>query len=220
MYLGACLPSRPRFERGDLLDYYVPVADYVGRSLAQGELPLWNPNGGCGFDQVGGAQAALFYPPTWVNALLPVGAAMTLLVLLHLVWFFWGFHKWLGLLGVGAVPALAGATVVAFGIIAEAWWPPMFYTLAWSPWILWSIERRGGWHWNIFIGAALVAMQVLAGSPQYFYYSMAVVGLYAVVKSCGQKSFRPITLLVVGTLFGAGLAASQLAVTSQYLKQC
>ena len=55
----------------DLLYFFYPQMEIVGRRLAAGELPLWNPHGCAGLPLLAALQPAVFYPGTWLS-MLPI----------------------------------------------------------------------------------------------------------------------------------------------------
>ena len=54
----------------DLL-YYLPIRQYIGQRVAAGELPLWNPLVGMGTSLAADPQSGLWYPATYLFAVLP-----------------------------------------------------------------------------------------------------------------------------------------------------
>ncbi|MFV1995520.1 MAG: hypothetical protein ACC661_08785, partial [Verrucomicrobiales bacterium] len=85
--------------------------------------------------------------------------------------------------------------------------------MAWVPWLLlalerWREKRRLCW---IVAGAAIVALQIFAGHPQYVYFGGMVTGIYALARAYGAKrSASFLGGLALIYLLGAGLAAVQL----------
>src|SRR5439155_1387464 len=73
----------------DLLAMHLPMKRFLVRSWHEtGELPLWFPYSFAGAPFVHDVQVAMFYPPHWPLLLLSeerVGAALTWLVVLHVV---------------------------------------------------------------------------------------------------------------------------------------
>ena len=75
----------PGASYSDLAVTHWPTMWFVAQTLReQGQVPLWRPliMGGAPF--VGNPLAALFYPPNWLFALLPVTPTLHLLIGLHL----------------------------------------------------------------------------------------------------------------------------------------
>lgn len=65
--------DRARFQSGDFTAIFYPARYYVGRSLAEGRLPLWNPYAFAGYPHAADPQAATFYPPTWITLAATLG---------------------------------------------------------------------------------------------------------------------------------------------------
>ena len=209
-----------RYAFGDLFAMFIPAADRLGQALAQGRIPFWNPEVGCGIDQFGTTHGAVCYPPMWVYAVLPVRAGMAVLVVLHLTIAATGMFRWLTSLGVTGGASLLGVSALLFGLVGESWWPPLLYTIAWVPWILALIDapgvrRRGRW----CALAGCFAMQMLAGFPQYVVYGSMLVFGYVLLKAGVERS-AGIVLYVSGAMVLAlALAGVQLVPSFLYMRQ-
>ena len=161
----------------DLQFYHQPLAWFASRSLARGELPLWDPFSYCGMPVYANLTTQLFYPPTALVLLASnwIGRGAHLLYFLE-----WQIaaHVFLGgafsfrlmrRIGAGGMAALAGATVFQLGgyfasqaqhlgaMDAAAWLP-----LAWLAAI--ELGGRFRWRWLAALVAAL-SLSFLAGFP-------------------------------------------------------
>jgi len=58
----------------DQVYLFIPWRWQIWQALRQGRLPLWDPDSFCGTPLAGTMQAAVFYPLTWLAALLPFAA--------------------------------------------------------------------------------------------------------------------------------------------------
>lgn len=65
--------DRARFQSGDFTTIFYPARYYVGRSIAEGRLPLWNPTVYGGYPHAADPQAATFYPLTWITIAATLG---------------------------------------------------------------------------------------------------------------------------------------------------
>lgn len=65
--------DQARFQSGDFTAIFYPARYYVGRSIAEGRLPLWNPYAFAGYPHAADPQAATFYPPTWITIAATLG---------------------------------------------------------------------------------------------------------------------------------------------------
>src|SRR5262245_18563242 len=99
LYPGALLRGEAFFERDLHLDSYPRMAA-LGRVVAQGAWPVWEPGLGFGQPMLADPSAQVLYPLTWVWLLLPWSVAYTAFVLVHL---------FVALLGAARLAARLGA---------------------------------------------------------------------------------------------------------------
>jgi hypothetical protein len=164
---------------GDLMNYYFGTLESVAERLGAGELPLWNPHACSGVPLLATAQAAAFYPGTWLAVLLPVERALPLLLFVECALAGWFCALWLQTLGRSRPAAALGGVLFVFaGVLGETFWPPVVATLVWLPWLLLCVEKLArGWRFPWAAGLALgTTLQILAGFPQYLVYSFFLVG--------------------------------------------
>jgi len=119
----------------DLLSFVLPRLSFLGRSLAQGHVPLWNP-----FDMAGMPYAAdpqsgwLYLPPMMLFSLLSPASAMRAFVVLNPALAGLGAYWFLRLEGVRRVAATAGglslSMTMATSIIAISM--PFAGAIAWT----------------------------------------------------------------------------------------
>lgn len=126
----------------DLILYYYPMLAYATERLAQGEIPLWSPYYGCGAPFLATAQVAIFYPGTWLALILPVGAALTVLmfgqVLLGGLFAALYFRS----LAVSAYGSAIGGVLFIFACsLGQTFWPSQVSTIVWLPFLLLCVER-------------------------------------------------------------------------------
>jgi hypothetical protein len=133
----------------DLLAMHLPLKRFLVRSWQEtGEIPLWNPYSFAGMPFVHDVQVAVFYPLHFPLYLLPeerIGAAMSWLVVLHIMiagWCMYAYARWRNL---DTFPALVAATGYMFGgkwllhILAGGQY--IMIPLAWLPLVLLLLER-------------------------------------------------------------------------------
>ena len=99
----------------DAFVYFYPLRAYFAASVAEGRLPLWNPHLFLGVPFLANPQTAVFYPGTWLFALLDVPRAYALNYLGHLVVVAASMHalgRWS--LGLGPLASLLGGAAFAF----------------------------------------------------------------------------------------------------------
>lgn len=181
--------------------------------LARGHLALWNPHVFSGTPFFGAFESALLYPPNWLHLVLPLAAAVNAIVILHV--FLAGAFTFFWARGRGASPqasALAGAVFMFSGpffLRVYAGHMPPLCVMVWAPALFCAID---GWNESgsgsyLLAGMFAVCMQVLAGNPQYAYYTALFAGLYALTRGREMRTLAGVSLMYMG---GAALSAVQL----------
>ena len=185
--------------------------------LRAGHLALWNPHiyGGAPF--FGGFQSALLYPPNGLYLCLPLGVAINVGIALHVFLTGFGMFLWMRERGLHPAAALFAGVICMFsGPVfphVYAGHLPNLCAMAWGPFIFLAIDgwlrcRTPGW---LLLGAAGVAMQILAGHPQYVFYTGVAAGLYAALQlAVARDRLRALAGLAAFPLAGAALSAVQL----------
>ena len=244
--IGPLLLLGWRLASGEVLFWGTPALQFVPwwvtawKQLAQGSLPVWNPNSGLGAPLLANYQTAFFYPPNWILCLLAAvfGAAgvawgYTFLVGLHLAWAGWGMARLAARLGLGRLPQVVCG--LSFGlcgyIVARMEFISMVWVAAWLPWVilysdeLCSLNLGTTQSKSLRLSVPLaicVAMQMLAGHAQLCWYTFQLASLWVLVagvRKLGWKFWRPLLGLGLSLGIGAMLAAIQLMPTAEYLLQ-
>jgi hypothetical protein len=200
----------------DLFLQYYSWRDFGFRELAKGNLALWNPHIFSGAPYFGEMQAALLYPPNWLFLLLPLVAAINWTIALHIFAIGAFMFLWMKVRGLHPVAGFfAGALVMFSGphfLHVFAGHLPQLAAMTWAPLIFCAIDglfstRKTGW---CLLGIFAVAMQILAGFPQYVFYTGIVAGLYSALRLIGQWNWWLAAKLLSIYLGGAVLTAVQL----------
>ena len=201
----------------DLASQFVYWRDFGFSHLRHGEIPLWNPHIFSGAPFFGGFQSALLYPPNLIFLLLPLGLALNWSIALHV--FLAGTFTllWLRNHVQHAAAALLGAVMVMFGgpyfLHIFAGHLPNLCTMVWVPLLFLAIEKIVA---RPSLGPALLgifaaSMAILAGHPQYVFYTAIAAGLYscALIASAESKvqSLAALSLVCLAT---AAITAVQL----------
>ena len=200
----------------DLSLQFLSWRDFGFRELAKGNLALWNPHIYGGAPYFGSMQSALLYPPNWIFLILPLSVAVNWSIALHV--FFMGAFMffWMKQRGLQAAPSFfAGALAMfsgAFFLHIFAGHLPHLNTMTWSPLIFCAIDsllsgRMFRW---CLLGMFAVAMQALAGFPQYLFYTAIIAGLYSALRLVQPWNWRITASLLSIYPGGALLAAAQL----------
>lgn len=181
---------------------------YFGfNTLTKGIVPLWNPYiyGGAPF--VAGVQSAIFYPLNVIFLILPIPVAINYSIILHV--FLSGVFTYLYLRYInfcvtqyrnraGTVlsykAGLSRSSCMVSSVIFMFCAPQIFHiypghlpnlcTMIWLPLILLFSElfiRSRNFLYTI-LGGVAVAFNILAGHPQYFFYTAIAVAAYFTVR--------------------------------------
>lgn len=169
----------------DLTFYYLPhyihLADQVARF---GRVPHWDPTGFAGRPLVGNPQAGLFYPPLRLIWRLQAPSALGWLTVGHLLWASLGLFVLMRSLGAGpfAATVAAGCFQASPYVLAQVFEGhyPHVWAACWYPWAFWAYvqfrRRRWIWAWTL---APILALTLLTGHPQEWFYLLFVLSLWA-----------------------------------------
>ncbi len=156
--------------------------------MAAGHLPLWNPHIYGGTPYLGGFQSALLYPPNWLYICLPLTLAINSGIALHVFLAGWFTYFWVRHRGIHPVAAVLAGVLFMFSgpyfLHIFAGHLPNLCAMVWGPLILLAID---GWFdrrtvpW-LLLGAGALTMQILAGHPQYVFYTGVAAALYGATK--------------------------------------
>lgn len=197
----------------DINMVWLPQVETFVHCVAGGSWPLWDPYSGFGRPLLADPRVGVLYPPTWLNLLLPPATAYTVLALGHLVLAGVGLHRLMRHWGVTELPALAAAAVwMASGPLLSL--VSMWHHLAgaaWMPWVVLAVDRALGapTRRRVAAAAVLVAVQVLAGSPDYSALTLLVAVLLGLMGPAGAPVPRRAAVLGAVLALGAVLSAAQ-----------
>jgi len=188
---GAEIPGRAPFRlTSDFFNYYIPMTEAAGARLRAGSLPLWNPEACSGIPFMATAQAAVFYPGTWLAALVPAHELLPALALGHCVlggcFAYGALRAWDCTRAAAAIGALLFVVSCCLG---QTLWPPAVATICWVPFQLWAAEKilqGGGVRWWMGLACA-GALQLFAGFPQYLIYGYAFMLPVVAVRLFGLR---------------------------------
>lgn len=150
----------------DSATQFYPWYDYLGERLLDGEIPGWNPYQFGGVPFAADPQSGWMYLPAMlIFTLLPLGSAIPLFIVFHLVMAGGGTYVLSRLLGVGPGSALVAA--VAYELTPPIYGrsvccPAQYEIGAWMPVALVGAElavRNRVWSWRI-IGWAIAGLAV------------------------------------------------------------
>ncbi|MDP9329259.1 MAG: hypothetical protein M3P11_01240 [Actinomycetota bacterium] len=128
----------------DILGFWLPRYAFLGRSLAAGHVPLWNPFEMAGHPFAADPQSGWLYAPAMVLfSWLPPGAAIRALIVLNPVFCGLGMYAFLRSERLGRIAATGGGLSAAM-LISTSWIAislPFAGVLAWTPVVLLSASR-------------------------------------------------------------------------------
>jgi hypothetical protein len=185
---------------GTLLLQFWPWRYLVKMDLLNGQWPLWNPWLGNGAPLLANMQSAVFYPPNLIALLLPIEHALTLSVIIHLPLAGLFMYLYTRRLGLAPFAATVSALSYMFSgyIIGRTQFIAMVNAAAWFPLLLLLSDKIASRTTPLrlkllnALGLALVlAIQLLAGHAQLWFYGLWLIGFYIFFKSLSFRRGAP-----------------------------
>lgn len=225
---------------GTTLLQFWPWHHLAKTSLLAGEWPLWNPLLGNGAPLLANLQTAIFYPFNLLYLILPIEHGLTVSIILHLALaglFMYLYTRHLGLLPFAAT--LSAMTYMLSGyIVGRSQFVVMVNAAAWFPLLLLLSDRLATRSNPLYVlGLALVlAVQLLAGHAQLWFYGLWVIGPYIIFRSWSGMANRrtandntprlphvslvyPLLGFSIAVTLAVLLAAVQLLPTAEFITQ-
>lgn len=210
----------------DLATYFYPIKFSVFEAFKIGEIPLWDRHMASGFPIMAGFQSAVFYPPSIAYAVLGFFPAIRFTFVFHYALAAGGayilFRSWklsIHVALIGSILFAFGGTTVSLSNLLNH-----FQSAAWLPWVIYSWERTvrtQSWK-DVCVFSVIALCQLLAGSPEIFLLSMALL-LLDTARLAGEgqlHGFARIPLVLVASAFiVAGLGMVQLLPTAELIMQ-
>ncbi|HWQ31566.1 MAG TPA: YfhO family protein [Blastocatellia bacterium] len=212
---------------GDVWISNLGVRVLLGRMIAHGQLPLWNPYIFGGMPLLANVYTGAIYPPNWLFAVFSPAVALNALMITTIHLSLIGTYLFARRLGMERLPALVSGIVFAFSgfSIAHLDHIHRLTAVVWLPWILLAIEQlffKAEWRW-IALGAVFVALQLFAGDPQMTLYTAMLGAAYALFSLCAreqrQKRWRFIAAGAAMSAIGLLLSLAQLLPEAELLGQ-
>ena len=184
--------------------------------LSRGHIMQRNPYMFSGMPFFSESQIAILYPVNWIHLILPADRAVNLIIALHtflvgLFTYLWGRYR-----GLSKLAGLLSGVIMMFGgpiflhvmtghannLAAMAWAPLLFLS---ADYILDHRYRDG-----VLLGSFSLAMQVLAGQPQYVYFTAIALLLYGLLRLARNTNrIKAITAFLCVAIAGSILTAVQ-----------
>jgi hypothetical protein len=198
----------------DILSFWLPRSCLLGRSLAAGHVPLWNPFEMAGVPFAADPQSGWLYLPSMLTSwALPCGEGLRAFIVLNPLLAGLGLYWFLRKEGLHRVAATAGGLSFSIAIAASfiAVSLPFAGTLAWTPFVL--VGASGFWsavRWSRRLGwAALAAVAWGQVANAHMSHGLAmctgVVMLYLAACAIrdargGKTTWRRALAMIVGFL--------------------
>jgi len=201
----------------DLFNQFIHWRKFGFEQLRHGNLALWNPHLFSGAPFFGGFQSALLYPPNFLFLILPLAKAINFGIALHVFLggaftYFWATNR-------GLHPLASFLSAVMFMFCGAhflhiyAGHLPNLCTLIWAPLLFLAIDRLFAIPslGPCLLGTFAVAMQILAGHPQYVFYTAVAATIYSALCLIKSASRLKVSVGFIAIyLGGAALSAVQL----------
>ena len=206
-FYSVIIPSDYRVlgdENHDMRNQYFCWRYFGFNTLSKGTLPLWNPYACCGIPFIAGVQSAIFYPLNLIFLILPIHTAINYSIILHV--FLSGVFTYLYLRFIKLNPQsavqnpqlysdrLSRSSCMISSIIFMFCAPQIFHVYAghltilcaimWLPLILLFSEIFicANNYLYALLGGVTVACNILAGQPQYSFYTAIAVFVYFIIR--------------------------------------
>jgi hypothetical protein len=173
---------------GDTTGSYWPDLVYFVRTLAQGEVPLWNPNERGGIPFAFDPQPGVLYPLNWILALVALAVGHTpfslfeVKILAHLSLATLGWYSW-ARLRFSPAAALVGAVAGGLGLYTiQNTHFGLIWPITWVPWALFSLDRclsTGRLGFALAFATSVGAL-FTAGSPPGALYGALVIAAFGI----------------------------------------
>ena len=178
---GSMILSSPQT---DISNQFIFWRDFGFSELKKGNLALWNPHLFSGAPYFGGFQSALLYPLNFPYLLFPLGIAINLGIMLHLLLLGFFMYLWAVHRGLHPLAALLTGILIMFCgphfLHIYAGHLPNLCAMTWVPLIFLAVDgllKKPSLGWGL-LGAFAFCMQILAGHPQYVYYTCLAALIY------------------------------------------
>ncbi|MFN7944592.1 MAG: YfhO family protein [Blastocatellia bacterium] len=227
IYFLPAVLGRTAFAHGDAWISNLGVRVLLGRMLAAGQLPLWNPYTFGGMPLLANVYTGALYPPNWLFAILSPSVALNVLMITSAQLALTGTYLFARRIGMTRLAALLAGLIFTFSgfFIGHLDHIHRLTAIVWLPWVLLAIEQlylKAEWRWVVF-GAAVIALQLFAGDPQMTLYTAMLGAAYAVfillARDDGVQHWRFIVAGALMSLTGALLSLPQLLPELELMKQ-
>ena len=219
LYSGAANTLQPNLAN-DAITHAWPLLSYARASVEAGVMPLWNPYTSLGTPYFAEIGMGIFFPLAWLALVMQVDQALVGIQLLTVAVGMAGMYGYARHLALEPLATLACVAVFAFALFTETFYPTMGYSFCMLPFVLWTAHRMIEHPDlpNSCYLAITIALCFLGGFPNYFIYTVLVVGVYCAcflgfllpgIRAHGALKRLGMALVVAALMLG--LVAVQLA---------
>ena len=172
-------------EEADTYLQFIHWRQFGFSQLREGNLALWNPYIFSGIPYLGGFQSALLYPLNIIYMFLPVHRAINISIALHIFLAGVFMYLWVHNRKLHPLACLLSSVLFMFCgahfLHIYAGHLPNLCAIVWAPLIFLAIDGLLEYHslgWCL-VGMFAVLMQILAGHPQYVFYTAVAAAVYS-----------------------------------------
>lgn len=197
---------------------HFPNAAFLLHSLkVYHQIPLWSPTILGGYPFFANPLSGLYYPPGWLALLLPLPAGFNLVLALHLIWGGWGMYLLMKSEGISKWAALLGG--LGFAMLPKgfahygAGHLTLIYSIAWTPWLLYSQAnrfRQGSRINKVVILPGIILGFIFLADVRWAMYAGSLWIAYSLSHRHGIK-LRATLIHLLGQVIFAFLVAAPLA---------
>lgn len=218
--------SQSILSQKDLLVRNYPFREAAIKMFKDGTLPLWNPYTLCGNPLFANIDLAIGYPLYIFDFFMPLAKALRWNFLLHISLGGLIMYAFLRILNLTYFGAIVGAVTFMLGGYIQSSLPlrDLWANIIYLPliFLLFELGLKREKYIYIVLGGIALALQILNGIPQFAYYTLLALLLYALYYSLVREPaarLTPIFYFLGLTLLGFLLSAFQLIPTYEYYLQ-
>ncbi len=238
-YLLGYIGITPNVGTNDNVDLQVPFRQVLQESIKEGRVPLWEPRISAGFPLLAEGQVGTFYPLNTLFALLPVTPFYSVSLSLYAALIISSIGMYLFLQEFLSSKTEKEEAVRIFSLFGAVIWGQtgvhfnhtahlnVLNIFSLLPLELLIVERRlnnkDSIPKTIILLSSLIALQLLAGHPQFSSYCFMFTALYwlcnqIIMKSAAYLKDLMVNGLTIGfaIILGIGLGAIQLLPTLEF----
>lgn len=208
------IPITPGLGGSDITDLNFPYKHILAESLKNFQLPVWSDLVWCGYPLHAEGQGGFFYPLNiLIFSIFQSDVGFNLSVVLNFI--LCGFFSFLFFseIGLKKQTAVFSATIFSFSgfFFCHIQHLNMLNSVIWFPLIFYFIERylQSGNYKNIVGAGISFGIQILAGFPQFAYYTLIFSFFYFVFNLKRQQIIRLIFAFLIFVIVGLGISAIQ-----------